>query len=71
MDKTQTITISGMTCDACVKLITKFFSRIPGVTRVIRVEKTGIAEVAVNEVLPVQAFTKALPGTQYSIVSIT
>lgn len=65
---TQTIKIDGITCDACIKLITKRFSRIPGVTEVLSVEKNGIATVDVEKPLPSDDYIKALDGTAYGVL---
>lgn len=67
---TQIIEIEGMTCDACVKLITKKFSRIPGVTQVISVDKKGIAEVSVEASLSKEDYENALAGTLYFVTAV-
>lgn len=67
---TQTLTIDGITCDACIKLITKRFSMIAGVTNVVSVEKNGIATVCVEEKLPESVYSKALADTAYAITEI-
>jgi copper chaperone CopZ len=66
---TQTIRISGMHCDACIKLITRFFSRIPGVS-VIRVEN-GVAQVTAETAKTISDFQGALAGTEYTVVGIS
>lgn len=66
----QTIQIEGMTCDACVKLITKKFSKIPGVTQVISVDKRGVAEVSVETDISKEVYENALAGTLYFVTDI-
>lgn len=68
--QTQTLVIDGITCDACIKLITKRFSRIPGVTNVVSVERNGIATVNVEEKLPENVYAQALANTAYAIIEI-
>ncbi len=67
---TQTVTIDGITCDACIKLITKRFSKIAGVTNVVSVEKNGIATVCVEEKLTESVYSEALADTAYAIIEI-
>lgn len=66
-NQTQTIHISGITCDACIKLITRKLSRVIGVNEVVTVTSEGIATINVQDVLPQQAFEEALSGTPYHI----
>lgn len=68
--QTQTLQISGITCDACIRLITKRLSRISGVIQVQSVDKSGQANVLVNSKLPKDAYAKALDGTGYSIIEV-
>ncbi len=68
--QTQTLVIDGITCDACIKLITKRFSRIAGVTNVVSVEKNGIATVTVEEKLPESVYAEALANTAYAIIEM-
>lgn len=68
---TQTIIIDGITCDACVKLITKKFSRIPGVLMVVSVEKTGEATVRVSEKLSESVYSQALADTAYAVTGVS
>lgn len=68
--QTQTIIIDGITCDACIKLITKRFLKIAGVANVVSVEKNGIATVCVEKILPVNVYSQALADTAYAIIEI-
>ena len=68
---TQTISIDGITCDACIKLITKKFSRIPGVLMVVSVEKNGEATVHVSEKLSESVYSEALANTAYAVTSVS
>lgn len=67
----QTIKISGITCGACVKLITRKLNRMEGVNEVISVSDTGEAKVAVDVRFTKDAYIQALAGTPYEIVSVT
>ena len=67
---TQTITIDGITCDACIKLITKRFSKIPGVSMVVSVEKSGVATVCVDKKLEEYVYSKALADTAYAVIEV-
>lgn len=67
---TQTIVIDGITCDACIKLITKRFSRIAGVTSVVSVEKNGMATVCVDNKLPEKVYSQALADTAYAVIEV-
>lgn len=67
----QTISIDGITCDACIKLITKKFSKIPGVLMVISVERTGEATVRVSDILPESVYSQALTDTAYAVTAVS
>lgn len=64
------IELSGMTCPACEKLISKRLSKINGVTQVKvslkdeDAEVEGLRKLSENEILDV------LEGTQYQVISI-
>ncbi len=66
----QTITLSGMTCGACIKLVTNMLSRMEGVSQVLSVEQ-GMAKVLVNTKCTKDAFIKALAGSPYTVESVT
>ena len=68
--QTQTIVIDGITCEACVKLISKRFSKIAGVTSVVSVEKNGVATVCVDKKLPESMYAQALADTAYAIIEV-
>lgn len=67
----QTISIDGITCDACIKLITKKFSKILGVLMVVSVEKTGEATVHVSKKLPESVYSQALADTAYAVTGVS
>lgn len=68
---TQTVFIDGITCDACIKLITKKFLRIPGVAMVVSVEKNGKATVHVTERLSESVYSQALADTAYAVTAVS
>ncbi len=68
--KTQTIQISGVTCDACVRLIAKLFAKVAGVSQVLSVDKSGLARVLVANKLSPESYQEALNGTDYSVVEV-
>ncbi|MEK7166635.1 MAG: heavy metal-associated domain-containing protein [Patescibacteria group bacterium] len=67
---TQTITLKGLTCDACVKLIIKKFMKIPGVTST-RVTLDGLAQVEANRKVDPKEFKQVLTGLPYEIVTVS
>lgn len=66
----QTIRISGISCDACIQLITRLFSRMKGVNSVLSVNKNGMAQVSVESKLTKKDFADALADTAYSVDSV-
>ena len=67
----QTVRISGMTCGACVTLITRMLSRMEGVNSVISVDPQGVARVSVDAKFTKDAYAKALSGTFYTVESVS
>ena len=65
---TLNLTISGITCDACVKLITKRVSRIAGVNSVAIDKSTGKTSINSNTTLTPQSIQMVLEGTQYNVI---
>ena len=66
----QTLTISGITCHACVKLITNILSKINGVTNVLSVDHSGQANVSVTTPLSKETYLQAFAGTPYRVESV-
>lgn len=67
---TQTITLKGLTCDACVKLIIKKFMRIPGVTTT-RVTLDGLAHVEADRAVDAKEYKQVLTGLPYEVVTVS
>ncbi|OGG04867.1 hypothetical protein A2Z33_06210 [Candidatus Gottesmanbacteria bacterium RBG_16_52_11] len=67
----QTIKISGITCGACVKLITRMLSHMEGVYNVLSVDPQGVARVSVAAKFTKEAYTEALSGTFYTVESVS
>lgn len=61
--------LSGLTCDACSKLVSNRFGKIPGVTAVSIDRTTGQAEVISEAAIERKVFDQSLEGTEYSIVN--
>lgn len=66
----QTITLSGMTCGACIKLVTKLLSRMEGVKSVLTVS-SGIAKVSVDTKYTKESFAQVFAGTPYTVESVS
>ncbi len=69
-NQTQKLQISGITCDACIKLITRRFSKIVGVSQVVAVDKSGMVQIDVESALPATVYAQALSGTPYTVVRV-
>lgn len=63
----QTIKISGLTCGACQKLITKRIMKIEGIKDV-RVELNGKTEIDAERNISREEIMKVLEGTEYKII---
>lgn len=59
--------ISGMSCEACQKLVEKRLMKIPGVNRVAIELKSGLAEILANRRIDSREIMEALKGTEYKI----
>ncbi|HCS79285.1 TPA: hypothetical protein DIV55_06135 [Patescibacteria group bacterium] len=66
---TQTITLKGLTCDACVKLIIKKFMKIPGVSST-RVTLEGLAHVEAERSVSESEYKQVLTGLPYEVVTV-
>lgn len=64
-----TITISGMSCSACQKIIEKRFSRLDGVYKVTVHVNEGKAEIQTDREIPLQEFQDAIQGTHYQVIN--
>lgn len=63
----QTIQLSGLTCSACQKLITKRIMKIAGVKKV-NVQLNGKTEIDAERNIPNEEIIKALEDTNYKII---
>ena len=61
------IKVLGMTCEACTKLVSRRFSKVPGVTEVKIDLASGEAFVSGDASLNVAALSESLVGTEFSI----
>ncbi|HSW97030.1 MAG TPA: heavy metal-associated domain-containing protein [Candidatus Saccharimonadales bacterium] len=63
---TQNIKISGLTCAACQKLITKRLKTIEGIQDV-AVAITGETEITAQQIIDKTKIAGVLVGTQYAV----
>lgn len=63
----QSITLSGLTCDACVKLVTSRFMKITGI-KATRVMLDGTAHVEASRQIDKEEFMKVLEGLPYKVL---
>lgn len=66
---TQTITLKGLTCEACTKLITRKFMKIAGVTAT-EVTLDGQAHVETSRTISTNEYSEVLKGLPYQVVSV-
>ncbi len=66
---TQTITLKGLTCDACIKLIIRKFMKIPGIVST-RVTLDGLAHVETNRSIETYEYKQVLTGLPYEVVTV-
>jgi copper chaperone CopZ len=64
---TLNIKVAGMTCEACVKLVSRRFLKVPGVSDVKIDLASGAAIVSGDANLNVAALAESLVGTEFSI----
>jgi copper chaperone CopZ len=65
----QTFQISGLSCEACVKLVTNRFTKVPGVLEVKIDLTSGQAQVFSEAKLDPTLLAQSLSDTHYSIVN--
>ncbi len=63
----QKIQLTGLTCSACQKLITKRIMKIEGIKDV-RVELNGKTEIDAERNISREEIMKVLEGTEYKII---
>lgn len=67
---TKYLTISGMSCGACQKVIERRFSKIDGVHKVKVSVNEGKAEVQTEKDISLNDFQNTLEGTYYQITNL-
>ena len=65
----QTYTVTGMTCDHCVRAVTEEVSKVPGVTEVEVDLPTGRVTVRSDEQLDDSAVAAAVDEAGYELAS--
>lgn len=68
MTNSQTIQLSGMTCPACEKLVSKRLEKIIGVENVAADHQTGRVLLTADRDIPVGEIKLALANTQYTLL---
>ncbi|EKD93315.1 MAG: hypothetical protein ACD_28C00180G0004 [uncultured bacterium] len=63
-----TLTLSGLHCDACIKLISKRLSKLQGV-RTVQVELSGKTQIEADRVIEADEVQAALADTEYTVQS--
>ncbi|GAA2819072.1 heavy-metal-associated domain-containing protein [Saccharopolyspora taberi] len=66
---TQTFTVTGMTCEHCVRSVTEELSEIAGVTDVQVALDTGLVSVTSEQELSREAATAAVDEAGYQVTS--
>ena len=69
MKNTSQFQLSGLTCGACEKIITKKLKTIEGVIDVQVSSLNGIASVIAPRTIDQQEIESALQGTHYKVIS--
>lgn len=64
---TSTFQITGMTCDACQKVVQKKLSKVAGVSAVAVDKSSGVASLSATRDIASEEVKKALEGTHYSL----
>lgn len=67
---TQTIMLKGLMCDACVKLITRKFMKIPDVAST-RVTLDGKACVETSRAIEINEYKQILTGLPYQVITVS
>lgn len=68
MNKTDTLNITGMSCQMCVKHVTKALQSINGVTDVVVSLEQGTATVTYNpEIAGLEGFKTAVADAGYAV----
>ena len=68
MNRTDTLNVTGMTCQMCVKHVTKALQGVKGVTEVVVNLDAGTATVTYNpELANHQAFANAVDEAGYAV----
>ena len=66
---TQTFTVTGMTCQHCVRSVTEELSEIPGVTDVAVSLDSGLVSVTSDQALSRDAATAAVDEAGYQVAA--
>lgn len=64
---TSTFQITGMTCDACQKVVQKKLSKVADVTAVAVDKSSGVANLSAKRNITLEEVKTALEGTHYSL----
>lgn len=61
--------LTGLTCEACEKIITKRLNKIEGVYNVYVVAQTGATSITATRSISKEEVTQALVGTHYQVIN--
>ncbi len=64
----QTITVTGMTCDACVRHVRSALAQLPGVHNVTVDLASGHATLAVDEPIDAASLRTTLEADEYGLL---
>lgn len=69
MTQITSISISGMTCTACEKMISKKLQKIEGVQEIAVSSKKGNAIITSSRLITTDEVAFALDGTHYQVIN--
>lgn len=61
--------LSGLSCEACIKLSAKRIGRLPGVSGVAIDRDSGRAEITADRTISLEEINQTLSGTDYQAVA--
>ncbi len=68
-NKVQIVTLSGLTCESCEKMVSKRLMKIEGVTNIQVTASNGLTSILASRQITIPEIKKALEGTHYSVVN--
>lgn len=65
----KSFVLSGMTCTACEKIVSKRLQIIPGVEDVIAITQTGTVTLTISREIATEEIVLALQDTHYTVIT--